>query len=115
MNDPALQWLTERASQPGTLAWAVRRPDGNVVSQSADETYPAANLEKSLAKFDDLSTVAADQTAPQWSTWAFEQGRIRLVERPDGWRLALVVHNDSAAVSGLDSLSQEFLTMSLEV
>ena len=112
MSDP-VQWLTERASQPGTLAWALRRPDGSVLSQSADEMYPAANVEQVLANFDQLAASATESMSPQWNTWAFEQGQIRLLERPDGWRLALVVRNDSPAVLALDSLSQEFLTMPL--
>lgn len=110
MNDP-LQWLTERASQPGTLAGALRRPDGSVVSHSADPVCPATTVENVLANFEKLAATT-ESTALQWSTWAFEQGQIRLVERPDGWRLALVVRSESAAVPALDMLSQEFLTAS---
>ena len=113
MNDLALQWLTERASQPGTLASALRLPDGNFVSHSVDPACPATTIESILANFDNLAAAVAESIAPQWSTWAFEQGQIRLLERPDGWRLALIVRNDSPAVPALDSLSQEFLTLSL--
>ena len=110
MNDP-LQWLTERASQPGTLAGALRLPDGNIISHSVDQACPATTIESILASFDNLAAAIAEPAAPQWSTWAFEQGQIRLVERPDGWRLALVVRNETAAAPALDSLSQEFLTL----
>jgi hypothetical protein len=112
MNDPALQWLTERASQPGTLACALRRPDGNFISHSVEPACPATTIESILANFDNLAAAVAEPIAPLWSTWAFEQGQLRLLERPDGWRLALVVRNDSPSVPALDSLSQEFLTTS---
>jgi hypothetical protein len=35
-----------------------------------------------------------------------------LAQRPDGWRLALVVRNESAAAIALDAISQEFLASS---
>jgi len=107
MNDPR-QWLAERASQPGTLACVLRLPDGNLISHSVDPVCPAAIVEGILGNFDTLA--AAESAAPQWSTWAFEHGQIRLIERPDGWRLALVVRNDSPVLLSLDALSQEFLS-----
>ena len=114
MNDPALQWLTERASVPGTLASALRQPDGNVISHAPDPACPATIIETILANFDALAeTVSTEPPAPQWSTWAFEQGQIRLVERADGWRMAIAVRNESDAANGLDTLAQEFLAASL--
>jgi hypothetical protein len=113
MNDDALQWLTERAAQPGTLACALRGPDGQCLSHSMDQTCPTTTIEGILANFDALAD-RAEPAAPLWSTWVFEQGRIRLMERPDGCRLALVVLSDSAAVEALDSISQEFLTASFD-
>jgi hypothetical protein len=41
-------------------------------------------------------------------------GQIRFIERPDGWRLALAVRAESDAVTGLDPLSQEFLSLPLD-
>jgi hypothetical protein len=115
MSDSALQWLTDRASLPGTLACGVRRPDGNCICHSVEETCPAATIEKILGHFDHLAAaVFAEPPAPSWSTWAFEQGQIRFVERPDGWRLALVVRTDTDAAPALDSLSLEFLSLPLE-
>jgi hypothetical protein len=115
MNDTALQWLTERGSVPGTLACAARRPDGNFITHTADPTCPATTIESILANFDALAAAGAtESTAPQWSTWSFEQGQIVLAERPDGWRLAVVVRNESEAAGALDSLSQEFLTTQFE-
>jgi hypothetical protein len=115
MNDSALQWLTDRASPPGTLACALRRPDGYFVSHSVDEICPAPTVEKILGHFDSLAAeVFVEQPAPYWNTWAFEQGQIRFVERPDGWRLALVVRTNSEASPTLDSLSLEFLSLPLD-
>lgn len=112
MSDTALQWITERASQAGMLACAVRRPDGQCISHSVDPSCPAAVAEGALAKFDALAAVTTEVTVLQWSTWIFEQGQIRLAQRPDGWRLALVVRNESAAAIALDAISQEFLASS---
>lgn len=104
----SLQWLKERAAQPGTLAGALRGPDGIIVSHSLDQACPTTAIETILVSFDRLA-VASESARSQWSTWTFEQGHIRLVQRPDGWRLALVVRSESTAVLALDSLSQEFL------
>lgn len=114
MNDTVLQWLKERASQPGTLACAVRLPDGQCVSHSADAAFPETTIEGVLANFDALAALSVETAAPQWNTWVFEQGQIRLVERSDGCRLALAVRNESEAASALDSLSREFLTTPFE-
>ena len=115
MNDSVLQWLTDRASPPGTLACALRRPDGNFVCHSVEETCPATIIEKILDHFDNLAAaVFTESSVPRWSTWAFEQGQIRFVERPDGWRLALVVRTGSEATSALDPLSLEFFSLQLD-
>jgi len=116
MNDSALPWLTDRASPPGTLACGLRRPDGNFVCHSVEETCPAATIEEILAHFDLLAAaVFTEQPVPDWSTWSFEKGQIRFVERPDGWRLALVVRSESDAALALDVLSLEFLSLPLEI
>jgi len=115
MNDSALQWLTDRASPPGTLACGLRRPDGNFVCHSVEETCPAATIEGILAHFDNLAAaIFTEQPVPDWSTWSFEKGQIRFVERPDGWRLALIVRIEYDAALALDTLSLEFLTLPLE-
>src|SRR6185437_17098119 len=102
MNDSVLQWLTTRAA-PATLAWGVRQPDGNCVCHSAEETFPAATIEKILGHFYSLAAVVSGELPlPQWNTWAFEQGQIRYVERPDGWRLALIVRAQAEAAPALD-------------
>ena len=110
MNEPALQWLTEHASLPGTLASALRRPDGNFISHAVDPACTATTVETILTNFDALAeTASTESTAPQWSTWAFEQGQIRLMERPDGWRLAVAVRNETEAATKLDTLAKDFL------
>lgn len=114
MKDPALQWLTDRASPPGMLACGMCRPDGKFICRSVEETCPAAKLERILAQFPSLrEAVFEDKLPPRWSTWAFDQGQIRFVERPDGWLLGLVVRTESDAVPSLDPLSQEFLSLEL--
>ncbi|HWC60442.1 MAG TPA: hypothetical protein VHC44_12170 [Verrucomicrobiae bacterium] len=115
MNNSALQWLVSRASLPGTLACGLRAPDGQLICHSVNDACPASIVEKILGRFDNLAAAAITESSlPHWSTWAFEQGQVRLVERPDGWRLALVVRTGTDAVPALDQLSQEFLTTQLE-
>lgn len=115
MNDSALQWLTDHASLPGTLACGLRRPDGQFICHSINEACPAERIEEIFGNFDALAAAAsAESSSPNWSTWAFQHGQVRLVERPDGWRLAIVVRNESTAAPALDSLSREFLTASLD-
>jgi hypothetical protein len=115
MNELALQWLTDRASLPGTLACGLRRPDGNFVCHSVEETLPAATIEIILGHFDSIAgAVFAEPLLPFWSTWSFEQGQVRFVDRADGWRLALVIQHGSDAAPALDSLSVEFLSLQLD-
>ena len=112
MNESAQQWLATRASAPGTLACGLRQPDGNCVSHSVDETFPAATIDGILAHAENFTgAVFAELSEPRWSTWAFEHGQIRFVKRPDGWCLAWAARADAA--SALDSLSLEFLSAPL--
>ena len=115
MTAAAQQWLADRASPPGMLACGMRRPDGKFVCRSVEDFCPAAKLEKILGHFAGLRDMLfTGGLAPRWNTWAFEQGQIRFVERHDGWLLGLIVRSESDAVPGLDSLSQEFLSLQLE-
>jgi hypothetical protein len=115
MNDSAQQWLTERVTTPGTLAAGLRRPDGNCACHSVEDACSAEAIERILGHFDSLAAaVFTGAPAPQWSTWVFQMGHIRFIERPDGWRLALVVRTGSDAASTLDSLSLEFLSLPLD-
>jgi hypothetical protein len=114
MKDRAQQWLVDRASPPGMLGCGLRRPDGKYVCRSVEETCPAGKVERIMAQFEVLrAAVFKDKLASRWSTWAFDQGQIRFVERPDGWLLVLVVRTESDALPSLDPLSQEFLSLQL--
>jgi NAD-dependent dihydropyrimidine dehydrogenase PreA subunit len=114
MKKAAQQFLVDRASPPGMLACGLRLPNGKYVCRSIEEICPAGKMEKILAQFEGLrSALFTEKLSPRWSTWAFEQGQIRFVERPDGWLLGLVVRTESDAVSGLDPLSVEFLSLKL--
>ena len=112
MKDSALQWLTDRALPPGMLACGLRRPDGDVVCRSVEESCPVEKMGEILGEFAGLrASLFSEKLSPRWSTWAFERGQIRFVERPDGWLLGLVVRTESEALPSLDPLSQEFLTL----
>lgn len=112
MKDRAQQWLVDRALPSGMLGCGLRRPDGQCVCRSLEETCPPGKVERILAQFESLrAAVFKDPPAPRWHTWAFDQGVIRFVERPDGWLLVLVVRTESDALPGLDPLSQEFLSL----
>jgi hypothetical protein len=114
MKDPAQQWLTDRASPPGMLGCGLRRPDGKFICRSVEEKCPVGTMQRILSQFAGLrAAVFTDKLSPRWSTWAFEHGQIRFVERPDGWLLGLVVRTESDALPGLDSLSLEFLSLEL--
>jgi len=83
MTNSPQQWLTSRAAPPGMLACGVRGPDGTLVCHNVEESCPAGTLEKILRQFDTArATLFSDDLAPSWSTWAFERGQIRFVERP---------------------------------
>lgn len=112
MNAAAPQWLVHRASPPGMIACGLRQPDGRYVCHSADETCPPAKMERILAQFESLrAALFTEKLSPRWSTWIFEQGQIRFVERPDGWLLGLVARAESDALPALDTLSSEFVAI----
>ena len=111
MKTSAQLWLTSRASPAGMLACGIRRPDGKCVCHSIEDICPAGRVEKILGQFESLRTAYAGQVAPRWTTWCFEHGQIRLVLRPDGWLLGLVIRAESDAYPKLDPLSLEFLSL----
>jgi hypothetical protein len=108
------EWLVRRAAAPGTLACGLRGPDGVARCHSLEEICSVNRMEKILAQFEGIrSAVFSDALAPRWSTWTFERGLIRLVQRPDQWLLGLVVQFDSEAAFKLDGVCQEFLVLDL--
>jgi hypothetical protein len=114
MSKASQEWLANRASPPGMLACGMRGPDGKCVSHSLEEICPKGTLERILGQFDELrAALFSDQLSPAWTTWAFDQGHIRFVARPDGWLLGLCIRPDSEAQLRLDPLSREFLALDL--
>jgi len=115
MKNTPQQWLAGRASPPGMLACGMRRPDRKVICHSLEDICPVNQMERILTQFESVrSIITAGKMAPRWTTWAFEQGQIRYVERPDGWLLGLVIRTDSDAFPKLDPLSTEFLTLEID-
>ena len=114
MKDAVLQWFNGRVSPPGLLACGLRQPDGNFACRSVEASCPVPRMEKVLAQFASLrAALFSDALAPRWSTWEFEHGQVRYVERADGWLLGVVVGAGAEAMPGLDQLSQEFLSLQL--
>ncbi len=112
MNDFLQQWLAARVNAPGTLGAGIRLPDGLCVYQNTDEQFPAEKIGNLLHQLGQAQPQFSETNlAPQWSTWIFEQGKVRCVERPDGWLLAIAVRADTDAAQNLDLLSAEFLAL----
>ena len=114
MNETLQQWLDERMTRPGSLGGGLRGPDGASHCQSADATFPREKVERLLEQLAQVQPQLAEGLpSPRWSTWRFEQGKIRCVVRPDGWILGLVVRPDTDAERQLDQASDAFLTLDL--
>jgi hypothetical protein len=108
------QWLIRRASPPGTVACGLRDPGGKSICHCLDELCPPERLERILGQLESmLASLFPEGSSLRWTTWAFEQGQIRLVKRPDNWILALVIRLESDAALKLDSLSEEFLALEI--
>ena len=113
MNGSLQQWFENCGSPPGLVACGLRQPAGKLICRGIEAGCPAEMMEKTLAQFEHLRAAGfLGDLAPRWSTWSFDQGRVRFIERPDGWLLGLVARHGSAAAHGLDLLSQEFLSFS---
>ena len=112
MNASFHHWLAQCVSMPGMVACGLRPPDEKPVCHGAEPGCPAEVMERILAQFENMRAAGfTDDLAPRWATWTFDQGRIRFVERPDGWLLGLVVRPESGAAQSLDLLSLEFLSL----
>lgn len=114
MNELLKKWLVERANAPGTLGSGVYLPDGSSICQSTDDQFPDAKIQKvleQLAKSQPQFTEAG--LTPRWSTWLFEQGKLRCVVRSDGLLFGLVVRTDTDAALNLNQLSKDFLALEL--
>ena len=99
---------------PGTLGGGILRPDGSRVCRSVDETFPGEKMERVLELLAQFQPeLASAIAAPRWSTWQFEQGKIRCVCRPDGWLLGLAVRTETDAANNLNKSSDDFLGLDL--
>ena len=114
MNQKFKQWLDGCALAPGLLGGGIRLPDGTCVSHSFHENYPCERLEETLRRLGDfLSAFANHGLSPQWLTWTFEKGQIRLAERADGLLLGLAIQTNSPAAQNLDLLTEGFFNLDL--
>ena len=112
MNAAIQQWLDARAVAPGMLACGVRESENLCLCHSADRGCPPEKMEKILHQLADAQPwLFKDAPAPRWSTWTFEQGKLRIVHRADGLLLGLAVRVDTDAAQNLDVLSEEFLAL----
>jgi hypothetical protein len=109
MNEALKQWVADHAHTPGLLACGVRASDVFCFSHSVSEKCPPEKMEKILHQLADAQPwLFNDGLTPRWSIWTFEQGQIRIVNRPDGLLFGFVALIGSAAPT-LDELSEEFL------
>jgi hypothetical protein len=116
MSDVLKKWLADRVNVPGTLGGGIHLPDGSCVCQSVDDQFTADRIEKLLQRVAQFQTQLSDPSQSlQWSTWGFEQGKLRCVVRPDGWLLGIAVRNETDAAKMLNKLSKEFLALELPV
>jgi hypothetical protein len=112
MNASFHHWLAQCVSMPGMVACGLRPPDEKPVCHSAEPGCPPEVMERILDQFENMRAAGfTEDLAPRWATWTFDQGRIRFVERPDGWLLGVVVRPESGAAQSLDLLSLEFLSL----
>jgi hypothetical protein len=114
MTELLQQWIDARMSRPGTLGGGMRGPDGTNICQSADESFSREKVQRLLEQLAQFQPQLFEGLpSPRWSTWRFEQGKIRCVVRPDGWLLGWVVRLESEAEQQLDKTSDAFLALDL--
>ena len=114
MNNLINQWFASCALAPGILGCGVRMPDGSCVSQSFHDGCPNERLDQALHSLgDSFRSFSVYGLAPRWVTWTFEQGQLRVAQRPDGLLLGLAIQPNSPAAENLDLLTEEFLALNL--
>ncbi len=115
MNDLLKKWLKDRANATGTLGAGVYLPDGSSVCRSSDDQFSDEKIQKVLQQLMQSQPQFSEAgLTPRWSTWVFEQGKLRCVVRPDGLLFALVVRSDTDAALNLNQLSTDFLALELD-
>lgn len=114
MNSALDQWLASCARSPGTLGCGVLLADRSCTSRSFNEGIPTTHLDETLRCLGELPPVFSSHALfPRWLTWTFESGQLRVVTRPDGALLALIVQPNSPAAGNLPVLTAEFLALKL--
>jgi hypothetical protein len=114
MNEVLQKWLTDRLTAPGTLGGGVYLPDGSSVCHSTDEQFPLEKIERVLQQLAPSQPQLSEAgLTPRWSTWIFEQGKLRCVARPDGLLFAVAARVETDAAQTLNQLSQDFLALEL--
>ena len=114
MNEILKKWLKDRVTATGTLGAGVYLPDGSSVCRSSDDQFPDEKIQKVLQQLMQSQPQLSEASlTPRWSTWVFEQGKLRCVVRPDGLLFGLVVRTDTDAALNLNQLSTDFLALEL--
>src|SRR6267154_78745 len=115
MNPDLDQWIAKFALMPGALGCGVQVPGRAALSRSCNEGFPQTHLNEALRCLGELLPLFSGHGLfPRWFTWDFELGQIRVVPRPDGAMLALVILPNSPAAENLKTLTGEFFTLNLE-
>lgn len=106
------QWFAGCAGAPGVLGGGLRLPDGVCLAESFNDKWSREKLEETLPQLAAALTMLSNYGfAPQWLTWTFKQGQIRLVAHSGGSLLALAVEPNTPAAHNLDQFTQEFLAL----
>jgi hypothetical protein len=114
MNDVLQKWLADRLTAPGTLGGGIYFPDGSSACHSTDEQFPPEKIERILQQLAQSQPQLSEASlTPRWSTWVFEQGKLRCVARPDGLLFGLAVRVETDAAQTLNQLSNDFLALEL--
>ena len=114
MNSALEQWIASCARSPGALGCSVQLPDRTCVSRSFNEDFPQRHLDEALRCLAEFAPVLSGHGLfPRSFTWSFIQGQVRVVARPDGALLALILQPGSAVTQNLDALTGEFFGLKL--
>jgi hypothetical protein len=112
MNAILQQWLEAHAAISSVPGAGILLPEGGCLCHSNSENFPPEKIAKILQEFAGTQiNLFEPDLAPRWSTWVFEQGKIRFVPRADGLLLGFAIYADPDDVKKLDRLSAEFLTL----
>jgi hypothetical protein len=114
MNDTLQKWLVSDAIAPGMLGCGALLPDRTCLSYSFNETCTREQLDSMLHQLaETMALLASNGLASRRLTWAFEQGRVLLVARPDGLLLGLATQSNTEAAQNVDRLAADFLKLDL--